>query len=49
MAIKDAGMYFIHFLLTVDFLALNTLSAGNATSACSKVKMDTMDRRVISS
>lgn len=49
MAIKDAGMYFIHFLLTVYFLALNILSppAGNATSAV-KWKMDTMDRRVIS-
>lgn len=40
MAIKDAGMYFIHFLLTVYFLALNILSppAGNAASACSKVE-----------
>lgn len=36
LKIKDPGMYFIRFLLTTDFVDLNTLSppAGNATSAC---------------
>lgn len=35
LKIKDPGMYFIRFLLTTDFVALNTLSppAGNATPA----------------